>query len=155
MRILITATSLLAGATASALTYSAIASTGVAATTLTRVGTTVTATALGAGISLIAGPTTGQIVRTAIETVGYTMVTPTVQSSSQMIALGASAAVGGIVVGAVSLLGMSLTFAWGKAIRLLQGRQPPMSIESRTVDDRTLDCIVVETLSQVSTSRTL
>ncbi len=146
MRILITATSLLAGATASALTYSAIATTGTAATTLTRVGTTVTATALGAGISLIAGPTTGKIVRTAIETVGHTMLTPSVQSSSQMVALGASAAVGAIVVGAVSLLGMSLTFAWGKAVLLLRGRQPAMMVEARSVEDRALDCIVVESL---------
>jgi len=146
MRILITATSLITGATASALTYTALSTTGVAATTLSRVGTTATSTLVGAGVTLIAGPITAQIVKTAIETVGYGMLTPSVQSSGNMIALTASAAVGAVVVGTVALLGMALTYAWGKTIRLLKGRQPPMAVEARTVDDQALDCMVIETL---------
>jgi hypothetical protein len=146
MRILITATSLIAGATASALTYSALSTTGAAATTLSRLGTTATSTLVGAGVTLIAGPITARIVQTAIETVGHGMVTPTVQSSSNMVALTASTAVGAIVVGSVALLGMALTYTWGKTVRLLRGRQPPMAVEARTIDDRTLDFLVIETL---------
>jgi hypothetical protein len=145
MRILITATSLIAGATASALTYSAVDAAGMATAATIRVGTTATATALGAGISLIAGPITGSIVATAIRTVGHDMLTPTIQTSSRTVAIAASTAMGALVIGAVSLLGMSLTYAWGHAITLLRRHQgAAIPVEARIIDDRALDCWVIE-----------
>jgi hypothetical protein len=146
MRILITATSLIAGATATALTYATLDAAGTATATTVRIGTTATATALGAGISLIVGPITGNIVASAIRTVGHDMLTPTIQSSSRPVAIAASTAMGAIVVGAVSLLGMSLTYAWGKTTTLLRGKQCPVSVDARIVDDKGLDCWVIETL---------
>ena len=146
MRILITATSLIAGATASALTYATLDAAGTATATTVRVGTTATAAALGAGISLIAGPITGAIVATAIRTAGHDMLTPAIQSSSRTVAIAASTVMGAIVIGAVSLLGMSLTYAWGKTTTLLRGKQGAIAVDARIVDDRTLDCWVIETL---------
>jgi hypothetical protein len=147
LNIVLSATGLIAGATASALTYTALATTATAAAATTRIGTHVTATALGAGIRLLVGPTTGELVAATLQTIGTTTIAPAIQSSGNTIALVTSAAVGALVVTAVSLLGHGAVYTYKAAIRLLKGKQPAIAVDARIVDDQALDCWVIETLS--------
>lgn len=146
LNIVISATGLIAGATASALTFSALTATTAAATATSRIGTTVAATAIGAGVRLLIGPTTGELVAATLQTIGTTTVTPTIESSGKAIAILTSAAIGALVVTTVSLLGHGAAYTYRTAIRLLKGRQPSSEVEARIVDDQALDCWVIETL---------
>lgn len=146
LNIVLSATGLIAGATASALTYSAISATTTAATVTTRLGTHVASLAVGAGVRLVVGPTTGDIIQRSIQITGSTMITPTVESAGNTLALATSAVVGAIVVTAVSLLGYGVAYSYKSAIRFLHKRQNCEPIQASIVDDTGLDCWVVETV---------
>lgn len=146
LNIVLSATGLIAGATASALTYSAIATTTTGAAITTRIGTNITALAIGAGVRLVVGPTTGEIVKRTIETTGATVITPTVESAGNTLAIATSAAVGALVVTAVSLLGYGAAYSYKSAIRLLRSRQIFEPIQASIVDDTGLDCWVIDTV---------
>lgn len=146
LNIVISATGLIAGATASALTFTALSATTVAATTTSRIGTTIASTTIGAGIRLLVGSTTGDLVAATLQTIGTTTITPAIESSGKTIALLTSAAIGALVVTTVSLLGHGAVYTYRTAIRLLKNRQPATQVEARIVDDQALDCWVIETL---------
>ena len=146
LNIVLSATGLIAGATASALTYSAIATTTTAAVATTRLGTHVASLAVGAGVRLVVGPTTGDIIQRSIQITGATMITPSVETAGNTLALATSAAVGAIVLTAVSLLGYGAAYSYKSAIRLLRSRQICEPIQASIVDDTGLDCWVVETI---------
>jgi hypothetical protein len=146
VQIIVSATGLIAGAAASAITFSTLTAATTATATTTRVTTRIGAMAAGAGIRLILGPTTGRIAEAAIESIGCDMAAPTVETTGHTIAIATSAAVGAFVVATVSLLGLGAEYALRAAIRVARGKQPAEHVQARLVDDQGLDCWVVETL---------
>jgi hypothetical protein len=145
LQIIVSATGVIAGAAASALTYSSLTAATTAAATTTRVTTRLGALVTGAGIRLILGPTTGRLAEAAIESFGCDLTAPTIETTGHTVAAVTSAAVGALVVATVSLLGTGAGYAFRAAVRIARGKQPSDPIESRLVDDQGLDCWVVET----------
>lgn len=147
LNIIFSATGLIAGATASALTYTTMATATSATATGLQIGTNLAAIGVGAGVRVLLGETTERIVHTSIQTFGSGVVVPTVRSSGNTLALATSAAVGAIVVAAVSLLGYGTTYAYKSAVRLLKSKQTPIPFAlSDIVHDQTLDALIVHTM---------
>jgi hypothetical protein len=136
--VIVSATGLIAGAAASAVTYTTLTATSTATVSATRIGTRLTA----AGVRIILGP----VAAATVEAIGADMVAPAIDTTGRLTAAATSAAVGALVVATVSLLGIASAFAYRTAIRALRGRQPIQVLEARIVDDRVHDCWVVETL---------
>ncbi len=146
MNIIVSATGVIAGAAASAITYSSLTVATNTAATTTRVTTRIGALAAGAGIRLILGPTTGRLAEAAIESFGCDMAAPAMETTGHTVATVTSAAVGALVVTAVTLLGVGVGYAYEAAVRVVRGKQPMIPVQSRLVDDQGLDCWVIETL---------
>jgi hypothetical protein len=147
LNIIFSATGLIAGATASALTYTAMATATTATATGLQIGTNIAAIGVGVGVRVLLGETTERIVNTSIQTFGSGVVVPSVRASGNTLAVVTSAAVGAIVVAAVSLLGYGTTFAFKSATQLLKTKQVPIPfVISDVIHDQTIDALIVHTL---------
>jgi hypothetical protein len=107
MKLVVSAASLIAGATAGAVTYTTLSAVTEATATSVYLTTSLTRLVVGRGVSIIAGPTTAAVVETAIGLAGHGVAVPAVRKGGQT-AAALTAAASATVVAAVA--GVTATF---------------------------------------------
>jgi hypothetical protein len=150
MKVVIPAASLIAGATAGALTYTTFAAATEATATSVYMTTTLTRIAVGRGISLIAGPTTAAVVETAITLAGHGVAVPTVRRTGLAAATLASVAAAATAVAVAGVTATLLTYIGSRITsaiktRMLQRQPPvPLSDQADIYVDKEFGAIVID-----------
>lgn len=130
MRIVIPTAGLVVGATVGAITYYTVAESGNAIATATHYGSYALGKIAGKGLSVLVGPTTGQLVESTTIGTGQACLVPIMRASSHRAALATAAAVGTATALATSLVVHSGKWvahrAYGAAVRFMY--QPPAEV---------------------------
>lgn len=149
MKLVVSAASLIAGATAGAVTYTTLSAATEATATSVYLTTSLTRLVVGKGVSIIAGPTTAAVVETAIGLAGHGVAVPAVRKSGQTAAAltaAASATVAAAVAGAtvtfLNYLGELLVTKIRS--RMLERQQPDPIPNADLYLDKEFSVMVVE-----------
>lgn len=104
MRIVIPTAGVIVGATVGAITYYTVAESGNAIATATHYGSYALGKIAGKGITVLVGPTTGQLVESTTIGTGQACLVPILRASSQRAALATAAAIGAATAVATALV---------------------------------------------------
>lgn len=130
MRIVIPTAGVIVGATVGAITYYTVAESGNAIATATHYGSYALGKLAGKGITVLVGPTTGQLVETTTIGTGQTCLVPILRASSHRAALATAAAIGAATAVATALVIHGGTWVANRTHRALTRflRQQPAEI---------------------------
>lgn len=138
MRIVIPTAGVVIGAAVGAITYYTVAESGTAIATATHYGSFALGKIAGKGITILVGPTTGQVVETATIGTGQACLVPIIRSSSQKAALATAAAAGAAAALATALIVHGGTWVSQHAQNALTRflRQAPIETQARILDGK-------------------
>jgi hypothetical protein len=149
MKVVVSAASLIAGATAGALTYTTLSVATEATATSVYLTTSLTRLIVGKGVSLIAGPTTAAVVETAIGLAGHGVAVPAVRKGgltaaalTAATAATVAAAVAGVTATFLTYLGGQIATSFKARMLLRQAPEPIPSAD--TYIDKEFSVIVVD-----------
>ena len=145
MKVFVPAASMIAGATACAITYTSLAAIGEAASTSVYLTTTLTRVVVGKGVHLIAGPTTAAVVESAITLAGHGVAVPAVRKTSHSVAAIGAITAATVAVAVAGATAAFLSYLRDKMVDRMRKRQPPEEIPLTDVyEDKEFAAIVID-----------
>lgn len=138
MRIVIPTAGVVIGAAVGAITYYTVAESGTAIATATHYGSFALGKIAGKGITVLVGPTTGQVVETATIGTGQACLVPIIRSSSQKAALATAGVAGAAAAMATALILHGGTWVFQRTQNALTRflRQAPTETRARILDGK-------------------